>query len=211
MTRILLVDDHEVVRRGLKQILREAIADAFFGDAASGEEAVKKAREEEWGILILDISLPGMSGLDALKELRQIRPKLPVLVLSMYSEEQFAVRALRAGAAGYLTKKTAAADLVTAVRKLLAGGRYVTPTLAEKLAGEIGNASGLPPHELLSDREFQVFRLLAAGKTVKATAQCLGLSVPTISTYRTRILEKMGLTENFDLVQYAIVNRLFDE
>jgi DNA-binding NarL/FixJ family response regulator len=210
MIRILLADDHDVVRKGLRQILAEAIPDALFAEAESGEEAAGLVREAEFDILILDISLPGRSGLDVLKELRQARPKLPVLVLSMYPEEQLAVRALRAGAAGYLSKKSAAADLVSAVRKVLAGGRYVSSSLAERLAGEIGLTSGIAPHELLSDREFQVFQLLGGGQTVTAIAQQLGLSVPTISTYRTRILEKMGMTENSDLVQYAIVNRLFE-
>ncbi|HXO21335.1 MAG TPA: response regulator transcription factor [Thermoanaerobaculia bacterium] len=210
MTRILLADDHAVVRLGLKQILEAAIPGAVFGEAADGEEVLATARAGGWDVLILDISLPGRSGLDVLKELRETRPALPVLVLSMYPEEQFAVRVLRAGAAGYLAKRTAAADLVTAVKRVLAGRKYVSPSLAERLAGEIGLASGRAPHELLSDREFQVFRLLAAGATVTAIARELGLSVTTISTYRTRILEKMGMTTNADLVQYAIVNRIFD-
>jgi two-component system, NarL family, invasion response regulator UvrY len=210
MTRILLADDHEVVRQGLKEILRQAMADAAFGDAATGEEAITRARLETWDILILDISMPDKSGLDVLKELRQIRPGLPVLILSMYPEEQFAVRALRAGAAGYVTKRTAATELVSAVERVLEGRRYVSPSLAERLAGEIGLSSGKAPHELLSDREFQVFRLLASGKTVTAIAAELGLSVPTVSTYRTRILEKMGMTDGSDLVQYAIVNRLLE-
>jgi two-component system invasion response regulator UvrY len=210
MTRILLVDDHVVVRRGLKQILSEALAGAVFDEADSGEKAVDKARAGGCDLLLLDISLPGKSGLEVLKELRQACPKLPVLMLSVYPEEQFAVRALRAGAAGYLTKRTSAAELVKAVRKVLDGGKYVSSSLAERLAGEIGHASELAPHELLSDREFQVFQLLAAGKTVKSVAQQLGLSVPTISTYRARILEKMGMSDNSDLVRYAIVNRLTD-
>jgi two-component system invasion response regulator UvrY len=210
MTRILLVDDHAVVRQGLKQILEGAIAGAVFADAASGEDALRMAKAGEWDVVILDISMPGKSGLEVLKELRRDRPKLPVLVLSMHPEDQFGVRVLRAGAAGYLAKKTAAADLVTAVRNVLAGRRYVSPSLAERLAGEIGLAPGRAPHELLSDREFQVFRFLAMGKTVTASAEALGLSVPTVSTYRTRILEKMGMSENSDLVQYAIVHRLFE-
>jgi two-component system invasion response regulator UvrY len=210
MTRILLVDDHAVVRQGLKQILGDAFAGAVFGEVTGGEEALRLAEAAEWDLVILDISLPGQSGLDALKELRHTRPALPVLVLSMYPEEQFGVRVLRAGAAGYVAKKTAAADLVAAVRTVLAGRRYVSPSLAERLAGEIGLAPGRAPHELLSDREFQVFRLLASGKTVTASAESLGLSVPTVSTYRARILEKMGMTENYELVQYAIVHRLFE-
>jgi two-component system invasion response regulator UvrY len=210
MTRILLVDDHVVVRQGLKEILVDAIAGVSFGDAASGEEALRMAQDAAWDVVILDISLPGKSGLDTLKELRSSRPQLPVLVLSMYPEEQFAIRVLRAGAAGYVTKKTAAADLVAAVTHVLVGKRYVSPSLAERLAGEIGRAPGATPHELLSDREFQVFRLLASGKTVTASAEELGLSVATVSTYRARILEKMGMHENYDLVQYAIVNRMFE-
>jgi two-component system, NarL family, invasion response regulator UvrY len=210
MTRILLVDDHAVVRQGLKQILEGAIAGSVFGETANGEEAARMVEEADWDAVILDLSLPGKSGLETLKELRRVRPRLPVLVLSMYPEEQFAVRALRAGAAGYLPKKTTAADLVAAVRSVVAGRRYVSPSLAERLAGEIGLAPGRAPHELLSDREFQVFRLLASGRTVTASAEELGLSVATVSTYRTRILEKMGMRENYDLVQYALVNRLFD-
>jgi two-component system, NarL family, invasion response regulator UvrY len=210
MTRILLVDDHAVVRQGLKQILEGAIAGAVFGEAAGGEAASSMVAAADWDAVILDISLPGRSGLEVLKELRRAKPRLPVLVLSMYPEEQFGTRVLRAGAAGYLAKKTSAADLVTAVRNVLAGRRYVSTSLAERLAGKIGLAPGRAPHELLSDREFQVFKLLASGKTVTASAEALALSVATVSTYRTRILEKMGLHENFDLVQYAIINRLFD-
>lgn len=210
MTRILLVDDHAVVRQGLKQILDGAVEDAVFGEAGSGEEAVRMVEAADWDAVILDISLPGRSGLEALKELRRARPRLPVLMLSMYPEEQFAVRALRAGAAGYVAKRTSAADLVAAVRSVLAGRKHVSPSLAERLAGEISLTPGRAPHELLSDREFQVFRLLASGKTVTASAEELALSVATVSTYRARILEKMGMRENHDLVQYAIVNRLFE-
>jgi len=210
MTRILLVDDHVVVRQGLKQILEGAIADVAFGEAASAEEAMRMAAGGEWDVVILDISLPDKSGLDTLEQLRRSRSRLPVLVLSMYPEEQFAVRALRAGAAGYVTKKTAAADLVTAVKNLMAGRRYVSPSLAERLAGQIGLAPGRAPHELLSDREFQVFKLLASGRTVTASAEALGLSVPTVSTYRARILEKMGMRENYELVQYAVVHGMVD-
>jgi two-component system invasion response regulator UvrY len=210
MIRILLVDDHAVVRQGLEQILGGALAGAVFGHAASGEEAVRMAESAEWDLVILDISLPGKSGLDVLKELRRARPTLPVLVLSMHPEEQFGMRVLRAGAAGYVAKRTAVADLVAAVRNVVAGRRYISPGLAERLAGEIGLAPGRAPHELLSDREFQVFQLLASGKTVTASAEALGLSVPTVSTYRARILEKMGMKENHDLIQYAIVHRLFE-
>jgi two-component system, NarL family, invasion response regulator UvrY len=210
MTRILHADDHVVVRQGVRQILSEAFGNVQFDEAESGDRALEKARNEDWDILILSFSLPGKSGLDVLKELRQYRPKLPVLMLSKYPEEHFGVRVLRAGAAGYLSKKTSATDLVKAVKRVLAGGRYVTPTLAERLAGEIGHPSDLAPHQQLSDREFQIFLLLAAGKTVTAVARNLRLSVPTVSTHRAHILEKMGLRDNSDLVQYAIANRVFE-
>jgi two-component system invasion response regulator UvrY len=210
MTRILLVDDHLVVRQGLKQILEGALADAVFADAASAEEAVRKVRAADWDLVILDISLPDQSGIEVLKELRQLRPKLPVLVLSMHPEEQLAVRALRAGAAGYLTKKTVTAELLTAVRKVLAGGRYLSQFLTDKLAVEIRADSPRAPHETLSDREYQVFRLLALGNTVKQISEELSLSPQTVSTHRSHILSKMGLTTNAELTQYAIYNHLLD-
>jgi two-component system, NarL family, invasion response regulator UvrY len=209
MTRVLLVDDHAVVRQGLKQILAESIADLESGDASNGEEAMRKARSEAWDIVILDISLPGRSGLEVLKALRQTHPRLPILVLSMHSEEQFAVRALKAGAAGYVTKRTAAKDLAAAVKKVLSGGRYVSASLAERLAVEIQAGEGAP-HERLSDREYQVFRMLAMGKTVKEIGEQLSLTPQTVSTYRARILEKMLMATNADLTQYAIQSRLFD-
>lgn len=210
MTRILLVDDHAVVRRGLREILREGVANAVFEEAGSGAEALAQARASDWNIVILDFSLPDKSGLDVLKELRQIRPRLPVLVLSRHPEEQFAVRALRAGAHGYVTKKTAAADLLTAARKVLAGGKYVSPSLAERLAVEIRSDTEKAPHETLSDREYQVFRLLAMGHTVKEIGEMLAVSPQTVSTHRSRILEKMGLATNAELTQYALQNRLLE-
>jgi len=209
MTRILLADDHAVVRQGLKQILAESIPNATFGDATNGEETLRKVRAGGWDIVILDISLPGKSGLEVLKELLQAHPRQPVLILSMHPEEQFALRVLKAGAAGYLTKRTAAKDLAVAVKKVLTGGRYVSASLAEKLAGEI--QTGLQaPHEKLSDREYQVFRMLAIGKTVKEISEELSLSPQTVSTHRTRILEKMEMTTNTELTQYAIRNGLLD-
>jgi two-component system, NarL family, invasion response regulator UvrY len=210
MIRILLVDDHLVVRQGLKQILESSLAGAVFADAASGEEAVRNVRAADWDLVILDVSLPDQSGLEVLKELRRLRPKLPVLVLSMYPEEQFAVRALRAGAAGYLTKKTVAAELLTAVRKVLAGGKYLSQFLAERLAVEIRVDSQRAPHETLSDREYQVFRLLALGNTVKQISEALSLSPQTVSTHRSHILDKMGLTTNAGLTQYAIQSHLLE-
>jgi DNA-binding NarL/FixJ family response regulator len=193
----------------LKQILTESIADVEFGDASHGEEALRKTRAEAWDIVILDISLPGKSGLDVLKELRQSQPRLPVLILSMHSEEQFAVRALKAGAAGYVTKRTAARDLVAAVKKVLAGGRYLSASLAERLVVNL-QEDGVTPHERLSDREYQVFRMLALGKTVKEISRELALSPQTISTHRARILEKMGMATNTELTQYAIQNRVLE-
>lgn len=207
MTRILLVDDHAVVREGLKQILADSIRGAAFGEAATGEEALEKARASAWDIVILDMSLPDRTGIEILKDLRQTYPRLPVLVLSMHPEEQFAVRALKAGAAGYVTKRTAAEYIAAAVRKVLSGGKYVSASLAERLAGELGTGVEAP-HERLSDREFQVFRMLSMAKTVKQISEELSLSTQTVSTYRSRILEKMGLTTNDELTEYALQNGL---
>ena len=208
MTRVLLVDDHAVVRQGLKQVLAESLPDATFGDAASADEALRMVRTANWDIVVLDISLPGKSGIEALKELRAAHPRLPVLVLSMHPEEQFAVRALKAGAAGYVTKRTAARDVVAAVRKVLSGGRYVSASLAERLAAQTQAGSAQAPHETLSDREYQVFRLLAMGKTVKQIGKELDLSPQTVSTHRTHILEKMGMQSNAELIQYAMQNQI---
>jgi two-component system invasion response regulator UvrY len=210
MTRILLVDDHAVVRQGLKQMLAGSLAGAVFADAANGEEAVGEVRAADWDLVVLDMSLPDQSGLEVLKELRRLRQKLPVLVLSMYPEEQFAVRALRAGADGYLTKRTVAAELLTAVRKLLAGGRYLSQSLAEKLAVDLRADSRRAPHETLSDREYQVFRLLALGTRVKQIGEELSLSPQTVSTHRSRILAKMALLTNAELTQYALRNHLLE-
>ena len=210
MTRVLLVDDHAVVRQGLKQVLAESLPDATFGDAASADEALRMVRTANWDIVVLDISLPGKSGIEALKELRAAHPRLPVLVLSMHPEEQFAVRALKAGAAGYVTKRTAARDVVAAVQKVLSGGRYVSASLAERLAAQTQAGSAQAPHEALSDREYQVFRLLAMGKTVKQIGKELDLSPQTVSTHRTHILEKMGMQSNAELIQYAMRNQIVE-
>ncbi len=212
MIRILLADDHEVVRRGLKQVLAEAIPHAEFGDATDGEEALRKALTGRWDIVILDMTLPRKSGLDVLKELRQAGQEPRVLILSMHPEEQFAVRALKAGAAGYLTKKAAARDLVTAVQKVLSGGTYVSSSLAERLAAAVATRAGVadPPHAALSDREYQVFRMLALGKTVKEIGEELSLSPQTVSTHRTHVLEKMQMTHNSEFTQYAIWNGLLE-
>lgn len=210
MIKVLIADDHAVVRQGLKRILQDTHEMMVAGEAVNGQEVLKKVRAEAWDVVILDISMPGHSGLDILKELEHERPKLPVLVLSMHSEDQFAMRVLRAGASGYLTKDSAPDELVKAVRKVARGGKYVSPSLAEKLAYEIGPDSNKLPHETLSDREFQVLRMIATGKAVGEIATELSLSPKTISTYRARLLQKMNLTSNAELIHYAIQNHLID-
>jgi two-component system invasion response regulator UvrY len=210
MIRTLIADDHAVVRQGLRQILQDTTDMQVTGEAASGPETLDRVRDDSYDVVVLDITMPGRSGFDVLKELRVERPGLPVLVLSMHPEEQFAVRLLKAGAAGYLNKESAPEELVKAIRKVVAGGRYVSPTLAEKLAFEIDAGSDRLAHETLSDREFQVMRMMASGRTVKEIAAELALSVKTISTYRARILTKMNLHTNAELIHYAITNQLVE-
>jgi two-component system invasion response regulator UvrY len=210
MIRVLIADDHAVVRQGLKQILQDSHEMVVAGEATNGREALEKARAETWDVVVLDISMPDRNGLEVLKQLKAERPGLPVLVLSMYSEDQYAVRVLKAGASGYLTKDSAADELVEAVHRAVRGGRYVSQTLAEKLAFEIGADPSKLPHEMLSDREFQVLRMMGAGKTIKGIAAELSLSDKTISTYRARILQKMRYTTNAELIRYAVENRLVD-
>lgn len=210
MLKILLADDHAVVRQGLKQIVSEIPEVGQVGEAATGEEALVLVRAEHWDVLVLDMSMPGRGGLDVLKDVRRERPATKVLVLSMHPEDQFAVRMLKAGASGYLTKETAPAELVVAVRKLLSGGKYISGTLAEKLAFDMDRDTDKPLHEALSDREFQVLRMLAAGRTVQQIADELMLSAKTISTYRARILEKLNLGSNAEMIHYAIQNRLIE-
>jgi two-component system, NarL family, invasion response regulator UvrY len=208
MIRILICDDHTIVRKGLKQILSEDPNLVVAGEAASGQECVEKLKKGGWDALVLDISLPDRSGLDVLKQVRSQYPRLPVLMLSMHAEEQYAVRVLRAGASGYLTKEAAPDQLITAIRKISKGGRYVSPTFAEVLAFDLAGDPQKPPHETLSDREFQVMCLLASGKAVKEIAEKLYVSVKTVSTHRARILEKMRMKNNADLILYAVRNRL---
>ena len=198
------------MRHGLKQILAEEFKKAIFGEARNATEALDLVWKENWDVAVLDITMPGRSGLEVLREIKRSKPKLPVLVLSMHPENQFAVRVLKRGAAGYMTKESASAELVGAVRKVLAGGRYVSNSLAEKLATYLANDNQKPPQELLSDREFQVLRLIASGKIVSEIARELSLSVKTISTYRTRILEKMGLRNNAELMHYAMQHQLVE-
>lgn len=208
--RFLLADDHAVMRKGLNLILSSAYPGAIFGEAGDCRQALEVATRQTWDLVVLDIAMPGRGGLDVLKELRTLCPKTPVLVLSMHAERPFAVRAFRAGAAGYLTKASAGAELLRAVERLLAGGRYVSAVLAEQLASDLGHAGGEAQHERLSDREFEILRLIASGKTVKEMAAELNLSGNTISTYRTRILEKMQMNTNAELMHYALSNKLTD-
>jgi two-component system invasion response regulator UvrY len=208
--RILIVDDHPIVRQGLKQTLAETAEIGEIVEAATPQEALDLVRQREWDAVILDIGLPGRGGLEVLKDIKRERPRLPVLILSMHSEDQYAVRAVRAGAAGYLTKEAATENLITAVRKVVAGGRYISPELAERLATELTVDADRPLHASLSDREFDVLRSIASGQTVGAIADRLSLSVKTVSTYRARILEKMHLKNNAELMRYVVTNHLLD-
>jgi two-component system invasion response regulator UvrY len=208
MPNILIADDHEVVRKGLIQILTKSVPGISVDEAVSGQEALARVQKTNYALVLLDISMPGRGGLEVLKEIRSRHPGVPVLILSMHPEEEYAVRALRAGASGYVTKDSAAEELAAAVRRVLAGGRYVSGSLAERLAGELKPSAGRMPHETLSDREYQVMRMLAAGKTVKEIGEELSLSVKTISTYRSRVLEKMRLRNNAEIARYAVENRL---
>src|SRR5437763_2729258 len=206
--KILLADDHTVVRHGLKQILADEFKRATFGEARNAQEALDLVWKDNWDVVILDITMPGRSGLEVLKEIKKSKPKIPVLMLSMHPEDQFAVRLLKIGAAGYMTKESAPNELVGAVKKVVNGGRYVSPSLAEKMASYLAVDVHTPPHERLSDREFLVLRHIASGKTPTAIAKELGLSVKTVSTYRTRILEKMSMANSAELTHYAIQNNL---
>ena len=208
--RILIADDHAVFRRGLKETLAEAFSRVAFGEAKTAQETLEHVSHQDWDVVILDISMPGKSGLDILDDLKRLRPKLPILLLSMHPEQQFARRALKAGAAGYLTKDSVTEELKEAVKRIVAGGRYVSATLAEKLAVDLRPGADTPLHELLSDREFQVLRMIASGKTVKDIAEDLSLSVKTVSTYRARILEKTGMKTNAELIRYALQTQLVD-
>jgi two-component system invasion response regulator UvrY len=208
MKRILLVDDHEVVRDGVKRILDRPDHTMTYGEASNGPEALRLVRELDWHLAVLDISLGEGSGLEVLKELKHIRPNMPVLILTMHSEEQYARRAFKAGAAGYVTKDSSRSELAEAVEKVMKGGTYVSRSLAEKLVVYFANNTERPLHELLSDREFEVMRWIASGKTVTEIAALLTLSDKTISTYRARILEKMEMKNNAELMHYALRNNL---
>lgn len=210
MTRILIVDDHEVVRRGLKDLLMDSFDKLKLDEARSAQEVLAAAYKQEWDIVLLDINMPGRSGLDVLEELKRLHPRMPVLILSAFPEEDYAVRALKLGACGYLTKQSASDELLAAIRKSLAGGRYVTASLAEKLAANVAGETEQAPHEALSHRELQVLRLIASGKTIKEIAAELTLSEKTIGTYRARISEKLRLSTNVELTRYALQHKLVD-
>ena len=208
--RVLIADDHAVVRRGLKQILSEERDISVVGEARNGHEALEMSRRLEWDVAVVDYAMPGRGGVELLKEIKRHHPKRPVLVLSMYPEEWHAVQVLRAGGAGYLNKETATEELMTAIRKVAKGGRYVSPALAEKLASGLAPDRARAPHESLSDREYRVMWLLASGKSINRIGQEMILSPSTISTYRTRILRKLGLSNNAQLVHYAITHKLIE-
>ncbi len=210
MIRILIADDHPILRRGLKDILSHELDGVICDEAGSAQEAISKVQSKNWDLVILDVTMPGRSGLDALRDLKGLRPELPVLMLSMHPEDQLGRRVLMAGASGYMNKESAPEELIKAVRKVLAGGTYVSPALAERLATNLHQDPGRPLHETLSDREFEVLCLIGSGKAVSQIAEILHLSVPTVSTYRARILEKMRMTTTADLIKYALRNRLVD-
>lgn len=208
MLRVLIVDDHAITRDGLRRILSDYPEALEVGEAANASQTLSLVRQEHWDLILLDISLPDKSGLDVLKLIKKDRPGLAVIVLSMYPMDQYALRVLKAGGSGYLSKETASDQLLLAVQKAAGGGTFITPELAEHMAKELARKSTRPLHEELSDREFEVLRLIATGKTATEISEHLSLSVKTVSTYRARILQKMGMRHNAELTHYAIVNRL---
>jgi DNA-binding NarL/FixJ family response regulator len=210
MISILIADDHAVVRRGVLQILAEAPDMVAAGEASTGSEVLQAVRQNDFDVVLLDIALPDISGLEILKQLRSLKPDLQILILSMYPERQYAIRALKAGAAGYLTKESAPAELIAAIRQVSQGRKYVTQSLAEKLAAELGGKAQQEPHETLSDREYQVMCLLAAGKTITEIATELALSIKTVSTYRSRILDKLNLENTAQIIRYALKRGLVE-
>ena len=208
--RILIVDDHAVVRQGIKQIITDIDSPVEVGEAGNGSDAIRMLRDGEWDMVLLDINLPGKNGIEVLKQIKGEWKKLPVLMLSMYSEDQYAMRAIRGGAAGYMTKETAPDELLNAINRVTRGGRYISAEVAEKLVFEQDDAGDELPHHELSDREYEVLRLIASGHTVSEIAEQLTLSVKTISTYRSRILEKMKMKHNAELTHYAIKHELVE-
>jgi len=208
MIRILIADDHAIVRKGLKQILLEHYTTAIIGEATEAETLINEIHNAAWDVVICDMSMPGRSGLDALHQIKQSSPKLPVLIMSMYPEDQYALRVLKAGASGYLGKETIHEDIIKAIDTVLLGRKFITPAIAEKLADAFDSGASTKLHENLSDREFDVFKLLAAGKSVTEIGEKLSLSATTVSTYRSRIMDKMNMRSNADLTRYALENGL---
>ena len=208
MIRILIADDHAIVRRGLKQIIEGSGEMIVVAEAESGIDALHKIREIACDVVLLDISMPDMSGIDVLKQIHAEKPQLPILILSIYSEDQYAKRLIKAGAVGYMTKESAPSEVIKALQHVAGGKKYISPVVAEILANELGMAEEKLPHQILSDREYQIFLLLASAQTVSDIADALALSVKTVSTYRTRVLEKMHLKNNAELMRYAVDNQL---
>jgi len=210
MRRILIADDHAIVRKGLKETLKEELGQVTFGEAANGADVLQQLGVQKWHLVLLDIGMEGRSGLEVLEEIHRLRPKLPVLILSMYPEGEFAVRSLKHGAAGYINKQSAPEELTGAVRKVLAGGRYISPLLAEHLAAEMQKESHQLPHHALSTRELQVMRMIASGHSLKEIADQFSLSVKTVGTYHTRLLRKMRLRSDVELTRYALKHKLVE-
>ena len=211
MIRVLLADDHAMVRTGLKEILADTGDITVTAEASTGAEVLARIRKEDYEVLVLDMSMPGRSGLELIKQVKAEKAKLRILVLSMHSEEQYAVRALKAGASGYLTKDSAADELVAAIRRIAAGGAFVSPETAERLALDFDRPADAPPHTLLSDREFQVFQAIVSGKSLTAIAEDLSLSVKTVSTHKSHVMEKMNIANQAELVRYAVRHKIIDE
>lgn len=208
--KILIADDHAIVREGLKQIVAEEKDILVAGEAENSEQLMVLLEKEKWSLIVLDINMPGKSGLEALKDIKLLYPDLPVLILSMFSEDQYGIRAIKAGASGYLKKVSAPTELVTAIRKIFSGGKFINESLAERLADKIGDTSKASLHENLSDREYQIMCNIALGKSAEEIAQELSISINTVYTYRNRILDKMSMKSNVELTQYVLSNKLVE-